>query len=332
MHEGGSFSMEKSDLMKQKIDELSENQAKNLLLDLYMELDENDEIWFNEHLKHQLEWDTSTVHIVFGRTACLSLKQALDERVIAFPDVLSMGPIRALDTWKGMEARYAWFKENLHDTYNEFKKMKRKMMQSFRDLKRLTAEQDVVIWTCANSAERLGARIIMAALPQVHTIQLVDTYQGYRDIEQHDTPGFPRTTGEVAPELLSKMAQLPPTHLTAQQVTELKEEGKLWLMSEAKLHLFEAGELKAFDETILDDFILEHVADLQQGSYVKAAELLGDVYSTMRDYTGDTFLEYRVRSLIDQQKLSYKGDLSDMMLYEIKLAEPSDENVDELLQ
>lgn len=324
--------MEKSDFMKQKIDELSENQAKNLLLDLYTELDDNDEIWFNEHLKHQLEWDTSTVHIVFGRTASLSLKQALDERVIAFPDVLSMGPIKALDTWKGMEARYAWFKENLHDTYNEFKKMKRKMMQSFRDLKRLTAEQDVIIWTCANSAERLGARIIMASLPEVHTIQLVDTYQGYRDIEQHDTPGFPRTTGEVAPELLSEMAKLPPIYLTEQQIHDFKEAGKFWLTSEAKLHLFEAGELKSFDETILDDFILEHVADLQQDGYVKAAELLGDVYSTMRDYTGDIFLEYRVRSLIEKNKLSYQGDLSDIMLYEIKLVEePSDNDVDELL-
>ncbi|MBM7699291.1 DUF1835 domain-containing protein [Kurthia huakuii] len=324
--------MEKSDLMKQKIDELSENQAKNLLLDLYTELDANDESWFTEQLKHQLEWDTSTVHIVFGRTAALSLKQAIDERVIAFPDVLSMGPIKAIDTWKGMEARYAWFKLHLTDTYNEFKKMKRNMMQSFRDLKRLTAEQDVVIWTCANSAEQIGLRIVMAALPIVQSIGVIDTYQGYRDIEQHDTPGFPRTTGEVVPELLTKIAQLELAMLSDEVIATLKEEGQRWLTSEALLHLFEAGELTAFDETILDDFILEHVERLQVDGYVKAAELLGEVYSTMKDYTGDNFLEYRVRALIAQQQLLYQGDLHDMMLYDIKLAaEPSDDDVDKLL-
>lgn len=316
----GARHMEKSDLMKQKIDELSEKQAKDLLLDLYTELDETDELWFEEHLKNQLEWDGATVHIVFGRTASMSLKQALEERVIAFPDVLSMAPLKSINTWKGMEARYAWIKQNLTDTYHEFKKIKRNMMQSFRDLKRLSPEQDVVIWTCQNSAEQIGLRIVLAALPEVASIRLVDTYQGYRDIEQHDTPGFPRTTGEVAPEFLAQMALLPEVFLTSEQMTQLREEGKHWLESEAFLHLFEAGELKAFDVSALDQFILDHVARMQEEDYVKAAELLSEVYGTMKDYTGDVFLEYRVRALIATGVLLSRGDLNDMMLYEVRLA------------
>lgn len=313
--------MEKSELMKQKIDELSERQAKDLLLDLYTELDETDELWFNEHLKHQLEWDTSTVHIVFGRTAALSLKQALEERVIAFPDVLSMAPLKAIHTWKGMEARYAWIKQNLTDTYHEFKKLKRNMMQAFRDLKRLTSDHEVVIWTCQNSAEQIGLRIALAVLPEVASIRLVDTYQGYRDIEQHDTPGFPRTTGEVAPEFLSQMALLPEVLLQMEQIEVLREEGKRWLESDALLHLFEAGELKPFDVSALDQFILDHVERLQEDDYVKAAALLSEVYGTMKDYTGDVFLEYRVRALIEEGILLSRGDLNDMMLYEVRVAE-----------
>jgi hypothetical protein len=323
--------MEKSDLMKQKIDELSERQAKDLLLDLYTELDETDELWFNEHLKHQLEWDTPTVHIVFGRTASMSLKQALEERVIAFPDVLSMAPLKSIHTWKGMEARYAWIKQNLTDTYHEFKKLKRNMMQAFRDLKRLTPNHEVVIWTCQNSAEQMGLRIVLATLPEVASVRLVDTYQGYRDIEQHDTPGFPRTTGEVAPEFLSQMALLPEVPLADERMDVLREEGKRWLESDALLHLFEAGELKSFDISALDQFILDHVERLQEEDYVKAAVLLSEVYGTMKDYTGDVFLEYRVRALVEAGVLEARGDLNDMMLYEVRVAE-QEAYVDELLQ
>lgn len=319
--------MEKSQLMKQKIDELSEMQAKNLLLDLFSELDETDELWFEDHLKHQQILHTKTVHIVFGRTASQSLKQAIDEHVITFPDVLSMGPIREVNTWKGMEARFHWFKENLTDPYNEFKKMKRHMMQSFRDLRRITPEQEVVLWVCPNAAERIGAAIVLATLGNVQTVKWINTYEAYRQIEQHDIPGFPRTTGEVTPELLSEMNKLSIEALSEEEVETLKEQGNHWLESDSLLRLKDGEDVQIYEVDSLDAFIIETVQTMQQDDFVSAGLVLGEVYGSLTDYIGDAFLEFRLRMLIEKNILSAQGNKDDIAICEIRYEQPKEDSI-----
>ena len=50
----------------------------------------------------------------------------------------------------------------------------------------------------------------------------------------------------------------------------------------------------------------------KQEPYIKATRVVHEVYEEMEQYTGYTWLEYRLRTLIA------KGDLSSMRLYEVK--------------
>lgn len=265
---------------------------------------------------------------MFGRTASQSLKQAIDEHVIAFPDVLSMGPIQEVNTWKGMEARFHWFKENLTDPYNEFKKMKRHMMQAFRDLRRITKEQEVVLWVCPNAAERIGAAIVLATLDDVRSVKWIDTYQAYRQIEQHDIPGFPRTTGEVTPELLSEMNNLSLQLMADEDIEVLKEQGEYWLESDSLLRLKDGEDVRVYEIDSLDAFIVETVQEMQQDGFVSAGIVLGEVYGALTDYTGDAFLEFRLRMLIETEVLSCQGDKDDISVCEIRYEHELEDSIE----
>lgn len=54
---------------------------------------------------------------------------------------------------------------------------------------------------------------------------------------------------------------------------------------------------------------------------MKAARLIGEVIGHMQQYTGDQWIEYRLRDLIAKEIFAYRGDLNAMRLYEVKLKE-----------
>ncbi|CEG27120.1 DUF3658 domain-containing protein [Bacillus sp. B-jedd] len=50
-----------------------------------------------------------------------------------------------------------------------------------------------------------------------------------------------------------------------------------------------------------------------------SARLVGEVYGHIFQYIGDSFIEYRVRKLIEAGIFEYKGSLEAMRCYSIKL-------------
>ena len=56
----------------------------------------------------------------------------------------------------------------------------------------------------------------------------------------------------------------------------------------------------------------------KQEPYIKATRVVHEVYAEMEQYTGDTWLEYRLRTRIAKGDVRCKGDLSSMRLDEVK--------------
>ena len=52
--------------------------------------------------------------------------------------------------------------------------------------------------------------------------------------------------------------------------------------------------------------------------YVKVTRIVCKIYEEMEQYTGQAWLEYRIRTLIVKGDMKYKGDLSSIRLYEVK--------------
>lgn len=341
--------MENINQLKQAISKLDEHEAKALLNLIFIRAEQFEEgeivgllqstkksliqVSRNEEKIEHLQ----TVHIVFGDSPAGSLKAAFrntpyekTEEIIVLPDILSVGPIESLHTKMGIENRFQWFKENYRDDFNYLEEYKRRILKAIEKIKVILPYQQIIIWTCENAAEQTGLRIIHYLLQnKVNEVFELNTFKAFHEFHSYpmlEEEQFPRTTGELTSEQLLKFYEqfeLSPMYSAKRQA--LRDEGQNLLLIKSHLRTWEHDELWHSDVERDDDFIIECAKKLHRElgthDYMKSARLIGEVIGHMKQYTGDEWIEYRLRDLISKKIFTYRGDLSAMRLYEVKLNE-----------
>ncbi|MGE6378951.1 DUF1835 domain-containing protein [Peribacillus muralis] len=276
-----------------------------------------------------------TVHILFGDSPAGSLKSAFrkttyakTEEIIVLPDILSVGPIETIQAKEGIESRLQWFKENYRDDFNNLEDYKHGMLKAIEKIKAIPPHQKVIIWTCENAAEQTGLRIVLYLLQnEVNEVCELNTFKAFHECYTYpmlEAEQFPRSTGELIPEKLLQVyeqSELKPMNFAKRNA--FSEEGQKLLLSENHLRTWEYGELRHPNIERGDAFII-HCAkrlhkELDTHDYMKAARLIGEVIGHMQQYTGDEWIEYRLRDLISKGIFEYRGDLRAMRRYEVKL-------------
>ncbi|MGG4153578.1 DUF1835 domain-containing protein [Peribacillus muralis] len=277
------------------------------------------------------------VHIVFGNSAGGCLKFAFrkttyakTEEIIVLPDILSVGPIDRLQTKEGIESRLQWFKESYRDDFNNLEVYKQGMLKAIEKIKEIPPHQKVIIWTCENAAEQTGLRIVLYLLQnEVNEVFELNTFKAFHECYTYpmlEAEQFPRSSGELIPDKLLQLyeqCELKPMKF-AKRIA-LSEEGQKLLLNENHLRTWEYGELRHSNIERGDAFII-HCAKrlhkvLDTHDYMKAARLIGEVVGHMQQYTGDEWIEYRLRDLISGGIFDYRGVLRAMRRYEVKLKE-----------
>ncbi|KWW21971.1 DUF1835 domain-containing protein [Peribacillus sp. FSL E2-0218] len=285
----------------------------------------------NEEKKEHLQ----TVHIVFGDSTAGSLKFAFrktiyakTEEIIVLPDILSVGPIESLQTKEGIENRFQWFKENYRDDFKTVEEYKQGMLKAIEKIIAIPPYQKVIIWTCENAAEQTGLRIVLYLLQnKVNNVFELNTFTAFHEFFTYpllEEEQFPRSSGELTPEkLLQFYEQFELRPLNFAKRNALSDEGQNLMLIGNHLRTWEHGELRDSNIERGDDFIILCAKKLhkEQGTYdyMKSARLIGEVVGHMQQYTGDVWIEYRLRNLISKEIFEYRGDLSAMRLYEVKL-------------
>ncbi|MEH7524056.1 DUF1835 domain-containing protein [Bacillus sp. JJ1503] len=341
--------MENINQLKQAISKLDEREAKALLNLIFIRAEQYEEdgmIRILQSMKKSLIKVSSneekiehrqTVLIVFGDSPAGSLKFAFrntpyakTEEIIVLPHILSVGPIELLHTKKGIENRFQWFKEHYRDDFNDLEEYKQGLLKAIEKIKGITPYQQIIIWTCENAAEQIGLRIVLYLLQnKVNEVFELNTFKAFHELYTYpmlEEEQYPRTSGELAPEkLLQFYEQFELRPMNCAKRHALLDEGRNLLLSESLLRTWENEELWHSDVERDDDSIIQCAKKLhkEQGKhdYMKAARLIGEVIGHMQQYTGDQWIEYRLRDLIAKEIFAYRGDLSAMRLYEVKLKE-----------
>ncbi|MFE0508146.1 DUF1835 domain-containing protein [Peribacillus butanolivorans] len=276
-----------------------------------------------------------TVHIVFGDSTAGSLKFAFrkttyakTEEIIVLPDILSVGPIESLQTKEGIENRFQWFKENYRDDFKNLEEYKQGMLKAIEKIIAIPPYQKVIIWTCENAAEQTGLRIVLYLLQnKVNDVFELNTFKAFHEFFTYpmlEEEQFPRSSGELTPEkLLQFYEQFELRPMNFSKRNALSDEGQNLMLIENHLRTWEHGELRDSNIERGDDFIIHCAKKLHKEQdtydYMKSARLIGEVIGHMQQYTGDEWIEYRLRDLISKEIFEYRGDLSAMRLYEVKL-------------
>ncbi|MFJ8064602.1 DUF1835 domain-containing protein [Psychrobacillus sp. NPDC096426] len=333
--------------IKNIVEKLSEQEAKSLLLQhLYriqlLEETKYPEDKFLEDLKkeyHDLlqfaskpgQTNYNTIHIVFGDSPAGSLKIALprDEKVIRFSDQFSIGPVHQLHTERGLELRKKWL--YLHINLDEQSTLTylEDFQQTLTEISNIPEHIPIYIWTANNAHEQTSARLVVHALKnRKNTIRLINVYTSYQN--HWPTPPeefFPRNTGEVSAENLKIIyaANKNDQPLTEHTRNKLADEWEKLAETTEVLRIWEDDQIKSVSESYFDAFIIEKARYLHneqtKPDFMKSARLIGEVIGHLNQYTGDQFIEYRVRQLILQGIFEIEGVPKAMRFYSVKMKE-----------
>ena len=282
------------------------------------------------------EQQISKVHIAFDDSSRGSLKVALrdvlsvkDEKVIAFSDKFSVGPIWRLHTEEGMKKRQDWLfyhinlDEEYVDNYGE------EFAHVLTQIDAIPDDIPITIWYGDNGHEQTGLRLVLYLLKEKsNPIMIINATKEYNTVfSEKRLDGYPLKVAEITPEKLAAIYQ----QTSAKEVTrvkrrELEEEWLALSESDKKLRLWQSGHVHSVSEDYFDDFIIQSLQNLheERGSndFIKSARLIGEVIGHSLHVVGDRFIEYRVRELIINGIFDIKGVPKAMRFYEVKFRSP----------
>lgn len=322
------------------IDAASEKEVKKILCLLLLELEKDNEkniyhklLDLKRHLLPKETPESDTVHIVFGDSVGGTIRWAFREEkihdsVIIFPDhFLSTGPLKSLHTKQGQKERYDWMRKNNTNEFNWVCDLARRVEQSINEILTIPSTKKIIIWTCENASEQFGLRFVLYLLKdKSNEIFEINTFQAFhlKNNQPHlKLEQYPKTSGELDPKKLLDLYQAKIWKpLSKHEKIKLISEGEKFLESDGILRSWINGELVTADETRDDEKIIQCAMENNgKNTFKKAARIIGSVVGEMEQYTGDTWIEYRLKTLIRYGVFTYRSDLDliPMRMYEVKL-------------
>lgn len=262
-------------------------------------------------------------HIVFGGSAASSIAFALKkEAIIAYPGFLGEGPIQGLLTEAGMQQRMTWLSQAFRIDGIEWLQ---RFKQAMKQLQAVHDDDTVLIWASENAAEQFGLRFVCQLLAAKKcSIYFCNTYENMlhmyraRNIQMEI-----RHSGEInAQQICTMYEQQQYSQLSDEEISLFAEQAEKLMQGDSLLRTWRRGEIVEDVETRDDALILHYLNELLQEmdlDYVRAPRLIGHVLGFSEHDINDTWIEYRLLTLIQNGIVHYRGNLTQMHTYEVKI-------------
>lgn len=249
-------------------------------------------------------------HIVFQQADIDVLKKAfeLDESmngdIIEIKDDYAIGPLGDLDEAEGWQARRDWWKELLTDSpYGEQLNIVDDKL-AFTNLKRRLDEGETVwIWMGQNQHDVSGYYWLISQLKDYQGQLYVLYLNNLPFINEKGGIFYPTSLHEIQPKEFLKAKKLARV-ITSSELEVDPDEWKKLCNENAAVRILEGGKkIVSKEEDFYDKELLSFVAEPQ-----KLFKFLSNALGKMKIKTGDVFLVWRLKQLMQQGKLVLEGD------------------------
>jgi hypothetical protein len=277
----------------------------------------------------------SQVHLVFSLSDSGSLKVALSEigkrqenKVLAFNDLFSVGPIMHLDKAEGQQHRLNWLIERFPDyKYGDLINQDQQITRMIDTLGKIPENKSITVWCADNAHDQTGLRFALYVLKErkqpISVINLSELSLNIPTYSQENGP--PYAQGVIEPdvfrEIVKRSYEVRP--LETEQRRSYESE---WLTISSQGHmlrLWQNGEIKGQAEDALDRIILAAINYLQieatEDGFVKTGYVVANIFETTHQLVGFAFIEYRIWTLISNGILAFKGLPGAMHQYSIRV-------------
>lgn len=340
--------------LKKVIEELSDGEAKSLLFNVLLQLNfvkemgysERDfvndveniyEMAFNlskERSYMKQEGNFQMIHILFGDSSAGCLRIALKkmgvyqvEKVISFWDMFSIGPVWMLHEKLGQEARFDWMKNVMSDENEDFLDYIKRFQESVKQIDSIQEGVPIIIWISDSSHEQTGLLYVLQLLKNKdNDIMVINTTKKHSKLfNKKDIEYTVLHTGEILPEKLQVIYEQsknePP--LSQHERESLEKEWLSLSESQETLRIWRNGRIQSVPEDYYDQLIIQGAKYLHRkpklNGFMKSARLIGHVLGHLEQHVGDSFLEYRLKKLIEAGVFESEGSLEALRFYSVRL-------------
>lgn len=259
-------------------------------------------------------------HIVFGDSAGGSMKYFLKEiakdresKVIVIREDFSLGPIYNFGSESSIKERSQWFdllfkSVNYEDIFYD---LSNDTLKTKAEINKLKENDKIVIWHGYNTSDQIGLRYVCALLKDLDIYELDLSKIIKRDVEINNW--WYTSLGMISPDEISNLIV---------DIEKIKEKRKIQLIKDweeilkykSNLRILENDKIVNVEENYYDNQILENCTF----NFKRAARIIGSTMGHSKQLVGDLYIHYRVRKLIEEDKIQYRGILKSMRDFEIK--------------
>lgn len=254
------------------------------------------------------------IHIVFNESELalmqevITLDESLSGEVFQIRDDFANGPLQQIDTEEGWQARLDWHRKLLEGSpYPD------DLVGSFDDRKTVTeikekldadTEQELWIWMGQNQHDVTGYYWLMPQLRAYQGRVMILYLNNLPFINEKGQLFYPSWLHEIQPREFLKAKKLA-RPITLSEFEIDPDEWRKIMEENAMVRILEGGKkIAGKDERFYDNEILKNIT----GEWQKATRVLSNTLNRMKIKTGDVFVMWRMKQLIEEGKITVTGD------------------------
>lgn len=257
------------------------------------------------------------VHVVFQQADVQTLKKAieLDETlsgdVIQIKDDFAVGPIENIDTEEGWAAREGWQKSLLDDSPYSSENLvgsfdDRKTVEDIKQRLEENEREELWIWMGQNQHDVCSYYWLISQLKDCQGKVVVLYFNNLPFINDKGQIFYPTALHEILPKEFLKAKKLN-RKVTLSEFEVDPDEWKRLSNENAMIRILEGGKkIVGKEENFYDKDILSGLGNEWQ----KGNRAMQSVLGKMKIKTGDVFLLWRMKKLVEEGKLEMNGDTS----------------------
>jgi len=256
------------------------------------------------------------IHIVFNQSELALMKQVigmdltLSGEVVQIKDDFAVGPLKDIETESGWQARLAWWKDLLQSSpYGE------NLAGSFDDretVRQLKAKLDedpeevVWIWMGQNQHDVTGYFWLVPQFREYQGRVMIIYLNNLPFINEKGQLFYPSWLNEIQPKEFLKAKKLA-RPITLSEFEIDPDEWKKIAEENAMVRILEGGKkIIGKEENFYDNEILKNLT----AEWQKATRVLTNTLHRMKIKTGDVFIMWRMKHLINEGRIEVTGDFT----------------------
>lgn len=256
------------------------------------------------------------VHIVFNESEVDLMKQVIemDEtlqgEVMLIRDDFAVGPLTAIDTAEGWQARVNWWMSLIagspydKETAGNFDD--RETVKTIKEILDGNTEEELWIWMGQNQHDVTGYYWLISQLSSFQGRVMVLYLNNLPFINEKGQIFYPSWLGEIQPKEFLKAKKLArPVTLSEFEIDP--DEWRKLVEENVMVRILEGGKkIVGREDSFYDSEILKNIT----GEWQKATRVLSNTLHRMKIKTGDVFIMYRMKQLITEGKIEVSGDVT----------------------